>query len=326
MRFSLESLFTSLRDFDYNEATEEFICNIKRKEWRNKILVCSKGIIKFLLDNTNDYKFFDIYNYERQESTKALFDDYLYNRWDEFCDFLSYYVEEIGYERWEVYDIYDTSKEFCQGRILTTIVEEFKKNSETLEALSEGDYLNESDFRVLDILADDFITYLEDIRAGKVLPDWAVNFAHQTSAVNTDSGGAANEAMPHAMKSKPAKGGKNELPQMPAVLDTKKVREAIEIAIKKGWMKNENGKLLWIGLGRGKVSQLAYFFAKIFGYEISANGNKGEELPWGAVEEVFGGKAKIYGDSLYNMGYSSERKVQPWEKAIDEALKNIVKT
>lgn len=121
------------------------------------------------------------------------------------------------------------------------------------------------------------------------------------------------------MASKPAKGGNSKY-RLPAVLDTKKVREAIEIAIKKGWMKNENGKLLWIGLGKGKVTQLAYFFAKIFGYVISASGNKGNKTPWKEIQRYFGIETRM-NDLLYKVG--GRDTTQPWQLTIDEAFENM---
>ena len=103
--------------------------------------------------------------------------------------------------------------------------------------------------------------------------------------------------------------------KLPKPIDTEKAQTYFRKAIEKGYLKYENGKFTWIGVGgKGLKSQLAYFCGIIYGYKHSEFGNKGDEFPEEELNALFG-VTRLY--SLLTQVYSAGKK-QVWRRVIDD--------
>lgn len=102
---------------------------------------------------------------------------------------------------------------------------------------------------------------------------------------------------------------------IPKGLDTIRAKAYFQKAIEKGYMKVENGKFSWIGVGlTGNKSQLAYFCGLVYGYKYSIKGNDGIAFPEKELNGLFG-VSRMY--SLLTQVYIAQ-KPQKWRTLIDE--------
>ena len=109
-------------------------------------------------------------------------------------------------------------------------------------------------------------------------------------------------------------GDDDRLP-LPKVLDTDRAQKYFHKAIERGYMRLENGKVVWVGICKnGLYSQLAYFCGKVYGYRHSINGNIGNAIPEEELTAYFGVKKILV---LINQVYNASKK-QPWRVLIDE--------
>ena len=107
---------------------------------------------------------------------------------------------------------------------------------------------------------------------------------------------------------------KTPLP-IPKAINTKRAQEYFQKAIEKGYMKVENSRFSWIGVGlKGKKSQLAYFCGLVFEYKNTIEGNNGTEFPEDELNALFG-VTRLY--SLLTQVYNAQKK-QKWRTLIDE--------
>lgn len=102
---------------------------------------------------------------------------------------------------------------------------------------------------------------------------------------------------------------------LPKTINTKRAQKYFQKAIEMGYMKYEDGKFEWKGVGdRGKVSQLAYFCGRIYNYKNSFDGNIGENFPEEELNKLFG-VSRLYSSlvQVYNA-----QKPQQWRTLIDD--------
>ena len=105
---------------------------------------------------------------------------------------------------------------------------------------------------------------------------------------------------------------------IPKSINTQRAQTYFQKAIDMGYMKCEDGKFEWIGVGgRGAVSQLAYFCGVVYEYKHSEYGNRGDGFPEEELNALFGEK-RLY--ALLTQVYSAQRK-QIWRKVIDDMFK-----
>lgn len=112
-------------------------------------------------------------------------------------------------------------------------------------------------------------------------------------------------------------GDADRLP-LPKAVDTNRAQKYFRIAIEKGYMKCEDGRFSWIGLGNNaQKSQLAYFLGLVFGYRHSVSGNIGTEFPAEELNTLFGE------NKLYNLlvQVHQAQKEQKWRALIDDMFK-----
>ena len=102
---------------------------------------------------------------------------------------------------------------------------------------------------------------------------------------------------------------------LPKVLNTDRAQTYFQKAIDKGYMRLEDGKFIWIGVGgSGRKSQLAYFLGLVYGYRHSVSGNIGTELPKDELNTLFG-ETKLY-DLLVQVHVAQKK--QKWRPLIDD--------
>lgn len=102
---------------------------------------------------------------------------------------------------------------------------------------------------------------------------------------------------------------------LPGVLNTNRAQEYFQKAIDKGFIKVENKRFSWIGIGKsGYHAQLAYFCGRVYEYKHSATGNHGAMFPEDELMELFGVKRLYY---KLTQAHNAQRK-QSWRACIDE--------
>ena len=105
---------------------------------------------------------------------------------------------------------------------------------------------------------------------------------------------------------------------LPRNINTQRAQTYFQKAIDMGYMKCEDGKFKWIGVGgRGVASQLAYFCGLVYGYKHSEYGNRGDGFPEKELNAMFG-EERLY--SSLTQVYNAQKK-QPWRKVIDDMFK-----
>ena len=103
--------------------------------------------------------------------------------------------------------------------------------------------------------------------------------------------------------------------KLPKELDTARARKYFAKAIELQYMETlENGKFSWIGTNnKGVVAELAYFLGKVYNYQHSISGNKGEDFPEESLNNLFG-VTRLY--SSLTQVYNAQ-KPQRWRSQID---------
>lgn len=102
---------------------------------------------------------------------------------------------------------------------------------------------------------------------------------------------------------------------LPNALKTKRSIFYFNMAIDKGVIKLENGKLSWVKIGNvGSMSQLAYFCGRVYEYDHTLNGNAGTQFPEIELNALFG-VTRL--QSLLDQVYKA-KKIQSWRRNIDE--------
>lgn len=102
---------------------------------------------------------------------------------------------------------------------------------------------------------------------------------------------------------------------LPPSLNTERAQTYFRKAMDKGWLKQQHGKLAWMGTGKKpNNSQLAYLCGRIYNYQYSITGNIGEEFPGEELERLFG-VTRLY--SSLTQVYNAQKK-QQWRTLIDE--------
>lgn len=102
---------------------------------------------------------------------------------------------------------------------------------------------------------------------------------------------------------------------IPKAINTERAQKYFQKAIEKGYMKLENGKFIWLGVGgKGKKSQLAYFCGRVYEYKYSINGNVGTEFPEEELVKLFG-VTRLY--TLLTQTYAATKQ-QAWKVLIDD--------
>lgn len=102
---------------------------------------------------------------------------------------------------------------------------------------------------------------------------------------------------------------------LPKAINTERAQKYFRKAIEKEYMKLEDGKFYWVGVGgAGRKSQLAYFLGLVYGYRHSESGNTGIEFPNDILNDLFG-ETKLY--NLLVQVHVAQKK-QKWRPLIDE--------
>lgn len=103
--------------------------------------------------------------------------------------------------------------------------------------------------------------------------------------------------------------------KLPKELDTAKARKYFAKVIELQYMEAlENGKFRWIGTNnKGVVAELAYFLGRVYNYQYSISGNKGEDFPEESLNKLFG-VTRLY--SSLTQVYNAQ-KPQRWRSQID---------
>lgn len=108
---------------------------------------------------------------------------------------------------------------------------------------------------------------------------------------------------------------KQEELSLPDNLNTKKAQTYFKKAIDKGYFKQENNKVIWVGIDKNSSDTcLAYFLGKVYGYKHSESGNIGKSIPDKALTIYFRVTCIQH---LIRQAYKSQ-KVQKWRSKVDE--------
>lgn len=108
---------------------------------------------------------------------------------------------------------------------------------------------------------------------------------------------------------------KQEELSLPDNLNTMRAQTYFKKAIDKGYFKQENNKVIWVGIGNNSGDTcLAYFLGKVYGYKHSESGNIGKSIPDKALTIYFGVTCIQH---LIRQAYKSQ-KVQKWRSKVDE--------